>query len=138
VQVCASDLATVGSPKHCLLAGETVNVNNTASSPTYPRAGVERQLRGNDSETITTPYGHPPSQGRPRKQCRRPDRGSAICVQAQTEGTRWTGTDRPATGRNGHSDEPPPNRSLLIGYRHDAFQVGRTISYASHTRRRFS
>ena len=41
------------------------------------------------------------------------------------------------TDANGHfvySMEGGPNRKVLIGYRHDSFEVARTISYRSHVK----
>ncbi len=64
--------------------------------------------------------------------------GATICVQMQTEGSR-RGL-RPVatvmTDANGHFTykvPPGPNRKVLLGYRHDSFQVARAIRYYAPT-----
>lgn len=141
VQVCASDLSTEGSPNTVCSPVKTVSVNNTCIESEVPGGQVlSANFAATNSETITTPYGQPAEvKGGLVNNAGDPISGATICVQAQTEGDpggpapiATATTD--ANGRFSYQVPAGPNRSLLIGYRHDAFQVARTISYASHTK----
>jgi hypothetical protein len=120
---------------------KTVNVNNTCVESDVPGGQVlSANFAATNSETITTPYGQPAEvKGGLVNNAGDPISGATICVQAQTEGDpggpapiATATTD--ANGQFSYQLPAGPNRRLLIGYRHDAFQVGRTISYASHTK----
>jgi len=141
VRVCASDLSTEGSPNSVCSPVKTVSVNNTCVESEVPGGQVlSAGFAATNSETITTPYGQPAEvKGGLVNNAGDPIAGATICVQAQTEGDpggpapiATATTD--ANGQFSYQLPAGPNRSLLVGYRHDAFQVGRTISYASHTK----
>lgn len=141
VQVCASDLATVGSPNTTCSAVQTVNVNNSCAESEVPGGQVlSAHFAATNSETVTVPYGKPAEvTGGLVNNAGDPISGATICVQAQTEGEpggpgpiATATTD--ANGQFTYQVPAGPNRNLLIGYRHDAVQLGRTISYASHTK----
>ncbi len=141
VQLCASDLATVGSPNTACSAVQTVKVNNTCVESSVPGGQVlSANFAASNSEAVTVPYGSPADvHGQLANNAGDPIAGATICVQAQTEGD--PGEPAPlatattdASGQFSYQLPAGPNRRLLIGYRHDAFQVGRMISFASHTK----
>lgn len=141
VEVCASDLATTGSPNTVCSPAQTVKVDNTCVESEVPGGQVlSADFAATNSETITTPYGEAAEvTGDLINNAGDPISGATICVQAQTEGDpggpapiATATTD--ANGQFSYQLPAGPNRRLLVGYRHDAFQVGRTISYASHTK----
>ncbi len=141
VQVCASDLATVGSPNTTCSAVKTVNVNNTCAESEVPGGQVlSANFAATNSEAVTVPYGQPAEvKGGLVNNAGDPIAGATICVEAQTEGEpggpapiATATTD--ANGQFSYQLPAGPNRHLLIGYRHDAFQVARSISFASHTK----
>lgn len=68
-----------------------------------------------------------------------PIAGATVCVQAETQGA--TGGPRPvgvavtdARGRFVYRVPPGPNRRFLVGYRHDTFQVARSLRYFARVR----
>lgn len=141
VQICASDLATVGNPSTTCSAAQTVEVDNScADSPVSGGQVLSTTFAKSDADSVTVPFGHPAEvQGELANSAGNPISGATICVQAQTEGTPGgpTPVATATTDANGQfSYELPggPNRQVLVGYRHDDFQVGRTISYAAHSR----
>lgn len=68
-----------------------------------------------------------------------PISGATICVQSQAAGAEGPPTPvaTATTGSNGeftYKVSPGPNRRLLVGYRHDSFQIAKTLSVNAHTR----
>jgi hypothetical protein len=63
--------------------------------------------------------------------------GATICLKSETIGveptTQPVGTVKTdSAGRFAYSVPAGPDRELLVGYRHDSFQVGRSIRYFAH------
>jgi hypothetical protein len=141
VQVCASDFATTGEPNTTCTAPQTVEVNNTCTeSPVVGGQVLSAEFAQSNAETVTVPFGHPAEvTGELADNAGDPISGATICIESQTQG--GSGGPRPvATATtDGHGEfsyelPPGPNRNLLVGYRHDFFQVARTIGYHAHSR----
>jgi hypothetical protein len=141
VQVCASDLATSGLPNTTCSPAQTVQVNNTCTesavaggqilSATFAKTGSANVTVGYDSPTEIT--------GALTDQAGDPISGATICVQSQlpdsiappaTVATAITGSN----GGFAYEVPPGPNRRLLVGYRHDSFQLGQALSVGTHAR----
>jgi hypothetical protein len=65
--------------------------------------------------------------------------GATICVQMQTQGARGaprqvTTLTTDAHGHFSYKVPPGPNRRVLVGYRHDTFQVARSVRYYAHAK----
>jgi hypothetical protein len=140
VQVCASDLATIGSPNTTCSPPQTVSVNNTCTeSAVTGGQNLSANFAKTNSETVTVGFGQGAEvRGQLADGAGDPVSGATICVEAQTEGVpgepapiATTTTD--ASGQFSYELPPGPDRRVLIGYRHDAFQVGHTIDYAAHS-----
>lgn len=140
VQVCASDLATVGSPNTTCTTPHAVSVNNTCTeSPVSGGQNLSANFAKTNGETVTVGFGQGAEvKGQLADAAGDPIPGATICVEAQTEGApgepaaiATATTD--AGGQFSYELPAGPNRRILIGYRHDAFQVGHTISYAAHS-----
>jgi hypothetical protein len=139
VEVCASDFSTLTEPNRSCSAPATVSVNNSCTeSPVIGGEVISAQFAGTHSEEITVPYDHPAKvTGELADTAGDAIAGATICVQAQTEGTRHglrpvatVRTD--ANGRFTYKVPPGPNRKVLLGYRHDTFQVAQAIRYYAH------
>jgi hypothetical protein len=141
VQVCASDLATVGTPNTKCSLAKTVNVNNSCTeSPVSGGQVLSANFAQSNAETVTVPYGRGAEvKGELANNAGDPISGATICVEAQTEGV--PGEPAPvatattdASGQFRYELPAGPNRRVLIGYRRDSFQVGRTVSYSAHSK----
>jgi hypothetical protein len=140
VQVCASDLATTGAPNTTCSAPQVVEVNNScAESPVAGGQTLSANLLG-AGEAVTVGFGEGAQvTGSLADQAGDPISGATICVQAQAAGSEAPPVPiaTATTGANGeftYDVSPGPNRRLLVGYRHDSFQVAKTLSVNSHTR----
>ncbi len=139
--VCASDFATAGEPNTVCSPPQTVDVNNScADSPVAGGQVLDARFAKSHDDAVTVPFGHTAIvTGELADNAGDPISGATICVQAQTRGTgngphpvATATTD--AQGDFAYKLAPGPNRRLLVGYRHDSFQVARTISYFAHAR----
>lgn len=139
VEVCASDFATLGEPNTTCSAPATVNVNNSCTeSPVAGGAVLSAQFAGSHKEEITVPAAHSAKvTGELADNAGDAISGATICVQTETQGSRdglrplaTTTTD--AQGHFSYKVTPGPNRKLLIGYRHDTFQVARSVRFYAH------
>ena len=141
LQVCASDFATAGEPNTTCSAAQTVNVNNSCTdSPVAGGEVLDVRFAKSHGDAVTVPFGHTAIvTGELADNAGDPISGATICVQAQTQGTS-SGLHPVATATTDAQGDfayklgPGPNRRLLVGYRHDSFQVARTISYFAHAR----
>jgi hypothetical protein len=139
VEVCASDFSTLTEPNKTCSSPAIVTVNNScAESPVIGGQVISAQFAGTHSEEITVPYDHAAKvTGELADSAGDAIAGATICVQTQTQGSRH-GLHPVATvttDANGHFNykvPPGPNRKVLLGYRHDTFQVGRAIRYYAH------
>jgi hypothetical protein len=119
VQVCASDFATVGPPNTACSPARTVEVNNSCTeSAAVGGQNLSAGIQGVTGESVP---------------------GATICVQSQVQesGTEPQTVATATTDSNGdfsYEVPPGPNRRLLLGYRHDAFQVGKTLEVNSHAK----
>lgn len=141
VQVCASDLATTGSPDTTCSPPQTVTVDNScADSAVAGGQALSAGFAQSSSEAVTVPYGQPAElTGELADTAGDAISGATICIQAQTEGI--AGEPAPvatvttdAQGQFSYELPGGPNRRLLVGYRHDSFQVGRRVDYFAHAK----
>jgi hypothetical protein len=141
VQVCASDLATVGPPNTTCSPPRSVEVNNSCTeSPVVGGQSLSAGIQGVTGETVTVPFEQPAVvTGDLTSNAGEPVPGATICVQAQVQeaGTEPQTVATATTDANGsfsYEVPPGPDRRLLLGYRHDSFQVGKTLEVNSHAK----
>lgn len=141
VQVCASDLATTGAPNVTCSPPQTVQVNNTCTeSPVVGGQDLSATFAKTGTGDVTVGYGKSAEiTGALTDGAGDPITGATICVQSQEQGsgeppstTATTTTD--SRGDFSYQVPPGPDRQLLVGYRHDSFQVGQTLSVGTHAR----
>jgi hypothetical protein len=141
VQVCASDFSTIGAPNTTCTTPQSVEVDNSCTeSPVVGGEVLSARFAASNSEEITVPFDHPAEvTGELADNAGDPIRGATICVQTQTQGSAGglvpLGTA--TTDANGHFSyqlAPGPNRKVLVGYRHDTFQVARSVRYFAHAK----
>jgi hypothetical protein len=140
VSVCASDFATIGNPDTTCSTPVSVTVDNSCTeSPVQGGEALSAQFSGSNAETETVGYGKPAEvTGELHDKAGEPVSGATICVKAQTLGTgeapapvSVVKTD--AEGRFAYAVPAGPDRELMLGYRHDSFQVARDVRYYAHT-----
>ncbi len=141
VEVCASDFATVGPPNTTCSPARTVEVNNSCTeSPVVGGQNLSAGIQGVTGEAVTVPFEHSAIvEGDLTSNAGEPISGATICVQSQVQepGTEPATVATATTDANGgfsYEVPPGPNRRLLLGYRHDAFQVGKTLEVNSHAK----
>jgi hypothetical protein len=141
VQVCASDYASLSEPNTNCSAPQAVDVDNSCTeSPVVGGEILSAQFAGSHGEEITVPYDHPAKvTGELADNAGDAISGATICVQAQTLGSRRglkpvTTTTTDAHGHFTYKVPPGPNRRVLLGYRHDTFQVARSVRYYAHAK----
>lgn len=141
VQICASDYASIGEPNTTCSESQTVDVDNScAESSVVGGQVLNAQFAESHAEAVTVPYNHTAKvTGELSDDAGDAISGATICVQAQTLGSSGglapIGTAM--TDANGHFTyvvPPGPNRKILVGYRHNAFQVARSVLYFAHTK----
>jgi hypothetical protein len=139
LEVCASDFATIGNPNTTCSPAVTVSVDNSCvESSVAGGADLSAQFEKSDAETVTVGYGAEAEvAGTLRDGAGDPISGATICVKSQTLGIEPTAqpvgavkTD--AEGRFDYSVAAGPDRELMVGYRHDSFQVARAVRYYAH------
>jgi hypothetical protein len=139
ISVCASDFATLGTPNTTCSPAQTVNVDNSCTeSAVAGGQEISAQFSKSDAETITVGYGKEAEvAGTLHDAAGDPIPGATICVKSQTLGIEPTAqpvgavkTD--AEGRFAYAVAAGPDRELLVGYRHDSFQVARSVRYYAH------
>jgi hypothetical protein len=141
VQVCASDFATTGPPNTTCSPPRTVDVNNSCTeSPVVGGQNLSADFQGVTGEAVTVPAEQTATvTGDLTNNAGEPISGATICVQAQvqesgTEPQTIATTTTDANGNFRYEVPPGPNRRLMLGYRHDAFQVGKTLQFNSHAK----
>jgi hypothetical protein len=139
VSVCATDFATLGTPNTTCSPAQTVTVDNSCTESSVAGGSeISAQFSRTDAETITVGYGTEAEvSGTLHDAAGDPISGATICVKSQTLGVEPTaqplGTAKTdAEGRFDYAVAAGPDRELLIGYRHDAFQVARSVRYYAH------
>jgi hypothetical protein len=141
VQVCASDFATIGEANKTCSTPQTVDVDNTCTESPVPGGDVlSAQFSRSHKEEVTVPF-HATAKvtGELADAAGDAIPEATICVQMAVqgsgEGVQPVGTaTTDANGRFVYAVAPGPNRTLLIGYRHDSFQVARDVRYYAHAR----
>jgi hypothetical protein len=116
-------------------------VNNTcAESPVAGGEVISAQFARSHTEEVTVPV-HRAAKitGELADTAGDAISGATICLEAQTQGSRRglraVGTARTdAHGHFSYKVAPGPNRELLVGYRHDTFQVAKAVRYYAHVR----
>jgi hypothetical protein len=141
VQVCASDYSSLTEANETCSAPQTVSVDNSCiESPVPGGEIISAQFARSHKEEVTVPF-HKAAKvtGELSNNAGDSISGATICVLAQTQGSR-KGLQPVATATtdaHGHfvyKVPPGPNRKLLVGYRHDTFQVARAIRYYAHAK----
>jgi hypothetical protein len=139
IQVCASDLATIGNPNTTCSTPVSVDVDNSCTeSPVAGGADLSAQFAKSDAETVTVGYGSEAEvSGSLQDGSGNPVPGATICLKSETIGVEPTaqpvGTVKTdSQGRFAYSVPAGPDRELMVGYRHDSFQVGRSVRYFAH------
>jgi hypothetical protein len=141
VQVCASDFSTIGEANRSCSQPQTIAVDNSCSdSAVGGGEQLSAEFARSHGEEVSVPYnasarvigGLTSSAGDPIS-------GATVCVQMETQGSPrgLVPVGTATTDANGHFDYAVPggpNRKVLIGYRHDSFEVARTVSYRSHVK----
>lgn len=101
---------------------------------------LSADLAQSHSETTTQGYGEGAEvSGTLATDAGDPVSGATLCVKLATPGVdpapSPVGTvETDASGNYSYPLPPGPNRTVLIGYRHDAFQLARELRFYSHVR----
>jgi hypothetical protein len=139
VEVCASDFATQGTPDTTCSPPQTVTVDNSCTeSQVAGGQNLSAAFSATSAETVTVGSGGGAEvRGTLTSGSGQPVSGATICVQTQTEGS-GTGPQPVATattdaaGDFDYGVDPGPDRQVVVGYRHGAFQVARSLTVQSH------
>lgn len=141
VQVCASDFSTITeATKVCSLPRALAVDNSCTESPVAGGQMLSAEFARSHNQEVTVPFDKGARvRGDLANDSGEPISGATICVQLETPGSPRglvpVGTaTTDASGHYTYDIHPGPNRRVLIGYRHDSFQVGRSIRYYSHVR----
>ncbi|MFT3866775.1 MAG: hypothetical protein QM729_21140 [Solirubrobacterales bacterium] len=142
VEVCASDFATIGSPNTTCSTPQTVDVDDTCTeSGVTGGQDISAGFARDGSDETTVRYGHGAEvDGSLTDDGGEPVSGATICMESQPASSTSEASKTVATATtDAHGDftlkvGPGANRRLLIGYRHDSFQVGRRLSVSTHAR----
>jgi hypothetical protein len=141
VQVCATDFATFGEPNRTCSETRTIIVNDSCTESVVSGGAVlTSKFAKSKQDAVTVGFGSAARvTGELVSQAGDPISGATICVQGATQGSssglRALGTA--TTDAHGHfvySVSGGPNRELFLGYRHDSFQVAKTMHYYAHVR----
>ncbi len=140
IAVCASDFATLGNANTTCSPAKTVSVDNSCTESPVPGGDeLSAQFAQSNAETVTVGYGSGAEvSGTLRDDAGDPISGATLCVKSQTLGIdpapAPVGTVKTdAEGRFAYAVPAGPNRELMVGYRHDAFQLARSVRYYAHT-----
>ena len=134
MQVCAYDYASQTEPNRDCSVPVQVDVDNSCADSAV--AGGEmlsaRFARSND-DSVTVPFRAAAKvAGELTNSAGDPIAGATICVEEELQGSRQSlapvaTTVTNAQGSFTYTVPPGPNRKVLLGYRHDTFQVARAI-----------
>jgi hypothetical protein len=139
VEVCASDLATIGNPNTTCSTPVSVSVDNSCTeSPVAGGDSISAGFERAQKEEVTVGYGTEAEVGGTlRDGAGNPVAGATICVKADTLGLEpapapvgVVKTD--AEGNFSYQVSAGPDREFEVGYRHDSFQVDRSVRYFAH------
>lgn len=139
VQVCASDFSTLTEPNRTCDLVHAITVDNSCTESPVPGGQVlSAAFSASHNESVTVPFEQPADlSGELASNAGDAVAGATICVQAEQaesgSGLKTIGTA--TTDSQGHFTyqlPPGPNRRVLVGYRHDSFQVARPLNYYAH------
>lgn len=141
VQVCTSDYSTLTDPNRTCSPVQSVEVDNSCTESPVPGGDLisAQFARTHTDEVTLRSAGAANVAGELTDNAGDAISGATICVQAQIQGSQkglepvaTTTTD--AHGHFVYKVPSGPNRKVLLGYRHDTFQVARSIRYFAHAR----
>ncbi len=141
IEVCASDFSTLGEPNRTCSALQNVEVDNScAESSVIGGEVLSAQFAESHDEQITVPFERPATiTGELANSAGDPIPGATICVQMQTQAeghglapVATTTTD--ARGQFSYEVAPGPNRRVMLGYRHNTFQIAKSVHYFARVR----
>lgn len=140
VAVCASDFATLGNPSTTCSPAQTVTVDNSCTESEVPGGSqIAAGFAQTNTETVTVGYGAAAEvDGSLRDGAGDPVAGATICVKAQTLESGLpqapvAAVKTDAEGRFAYAVPAGPDREVMLGYRHDSFQIARQVRYFAHT-----
>lgn len=136
VQVCSSDLATIGAPNTSCSAPQTVVVDNTCTeSAVAGGANLSAGFGSGGSDQLTVGFGTATEiAGRLTDGNGAPISGATVCMESQAAGSQTVGSPTVATastdseGNFGLEVKPGANRQLLVGYRHGSFEIAKKLT----------
>jgi hypothetical protein len=141
VQVCAADFSTTGAPNTSCSAPRTVQVDNTCTESSVPGgADLSAGFGKGGADDLTVGFGSGTEiTGDLTDQAGDPISGATICLQSQPADSA---TAPQAVGTVTTDDQgdfsmevrPGANRQLLVGYRHDSFQIEKKLSLGTRAR----
>jgi hypothetical protein len=141
VQACASDFATQGEADRSCSAPQAIQVDDSCQESEVAADGASLAVRpgpGAGRRRVNLPFGRSTRiSGTLTDPAGDPVAGATICIEAKTERTPTAPTPTgvattDADGRFTYELAPGPDRLILVGYRHDAFQVSRTFTVRTH------
>ncbi len=141
VEVCASDFATIGEPNKTCSPPAAITVDDSCTESAVPGGqDLSADFAGNHKETRTTAFGKGAEvAGELSDGAGDAISGATVCVLTQRQGSTAppTPTGTATTDAQGHFSyriQPGPDRRVLLGYRHDSFQIARSVDVYTHTR----
>jgi hypothetical protein len=141
VSVCASDFSTLGDPNTTCSTPQSIDVDDSCSESSVGGGQVlSADFTESHTETTTEAFGEGAEvSGTLASDSGDPVSGATLCVKLATPGVdpapSPAGTvQTDASGNYSYPLPPGPDRTVMIGYRHDAFQVAREVRFYSHAR----
>ena len=141
VQVCASDFATVGEPSKTCSQPQAVSIDDScADSPVPGGEQIEANFAGTAKPSLTVSYGHSVRlRGSLTNSTDEGIAGATVCLESRIRGSQQplTPATVATTDPRGHFTfelPPAPNRDILVGYRHDTFQVAKRLTLDTRAR----
>ena len=129
----------IGPSNTACTPAQSVNVDNSCTESSVAGGDeLSAQFVQSNGETVTVGYGTSAEvSGTVRDGAGDPVSGATVCVKSQTLGVDPTSTPvaavkTDAEGRFAYAVPAGPNRELMLGYRHDSFQVARDVRYYAH------
>jgi hypothetical protein len=144
VEVCASDFSTLTDPQRSCSPPQTVTVDNSCTESAV--AGGENltaHFARSHKDEVVLPFGRSAKvAGELTNNAGDAISGATVCVQMQTQGSGngLAPVATATTDAHGHFTykvAPGPNRKVFLGYRHDTFQVGRSVRFFSRAKIKF-
>lgn len=141
VQVCASDFATLGEPSKSCSQPQAISIDDScADSPVPGGEQIEANFAGAARPSLTVSYGHSVRlRGSLTNSTDEGIAGATVCLESRIKGSHQplALATVATTDPRGHFifDLPPaPNRDILVGYRHDTFQVAKRLTLNTRAR----